>query len=354
MNASMDISAKPLLARLADGAVLPADEAEAAFGALLDGGWEPAQVAGFLTALRVRGEAESEILGGARALRARMIPATAPAGAIDTCGTGGDTKGTQNISTAAAVVIAACGVPVAKHGNRSVSSKSGSSEVLAALGVNIEAPLPRLEQALAEAGIAFLWAPRHHPVMREVADLRRSLGFRTIFNLLGPLANPAGVRHQVLGVFAPEWLEPMARTLKALGTERAWLIHGADGLDELSTTGPSQVVELRDGQLRSFTVTPEEAGLPRAALTDLSGGGPAANAKALQEVLAGVSGPFRDITILNAAAGLVVAGAVESLKDGAAAAGHAIDSGRAAVALAALRDATQDPAAGTMAGAPGP
>jgi anthranilate phosphoribosyltransferase len=281
----------------------------------------------------VRGETVPEIVGGARALRARMLRAEAPGNAVDTCGTGGDAAGTYNISTAAAFVLAGTGVPVAKHGNRSVSSKSGSSDVLAALGVNLDAPLAATEKAIREAGIGFLFAPRHHGAMRHVAPVRQSLRLRTLFNLLGPLANPAGVSRQVLGVYSDEWLMPLAEVLKQLGAESAWVVHGADGLDELSTTGENKVVVLKNGKISEMTVTPDEVGLPRAKLKDLVGGDADENAKALLRLLEGEEGPYRDIVLLNAAAGLVVAGRATGLEEGVHIAKSTIDAGSAKRAL---------------------
>jgi anthranilate phosphoribosyltransferase len=274
-----------------------------------------------------------------------MVRIKAPPGAIDTCGTGGDASGTYNISTAAALVVAGCGVPVAKHGNRGLSSRSGSSDVLAALGVDIDCEMALIEEAIREAGIGFMMAPRHHGAMRHVAGPRVELGTRTIFNLLGPLANPAGVRRQIMGVFAAEWVEPLARVLGRLGSERAWVVHG-DGLDELTTTGPSLVAEWDGGTVRTFEVTPEDAGLGRASLDDLKGADAAHNAEAIRAVLNGVKGPFRDAVLMGAAGALVVAGKVGSLADGARMAAHAIDSDAARTALERLVRVTNNRAAG--------
>jgi anthranilate phosphoribosyltransferase len=327
---------KALIGRVAAGHVLDLGQAREAFEIMMSGDATPAQVGGFLMALRVRGETVDELTGGAQALRARMVKVAAPADAIDTCGTGGDASGTFNVSTAAALVVAACGVPVAKHGNRALSSKAGSADILAALGVNIDADPPRVERAIREAGIGFMMAPRHHGAMRHVAGARIELGTRTIFNLLGPLANPAGTRRQLLGVFARDWVEPLASVLAQLGAERAWVVHGADGLDELSTTGPSLVAELRDGQVSTFEVTPEEVGLPRARLDDLRGADAETNADALRAVLDGLRGPYRDIVLLNSAGALVVAGKARDLAGGIARATEAIDSGAAKAVLARL------------------
>jgi anthranilate phosphoribosyltransferase len=327
---------KALLARVASGQPLNLAEARDAFEIMMSGDATPAQVGGFLMGLRVRGETVDELTGGAQALRERMVKVQAPDGAIDTCGTGGDASGTFNVSTAAAIVVAACGVPVAKHGNRALSSRAGSADILTALGVNIEADLALVERAIRGAGIGFMMAPRHHGAMRHVAGARIELGTRTIFNLLGPLANPAGARRQLMGVFALEWLEPIAQVLGQLGAERAWVVHGADGLDELSTTGPSHVAELRDGRVTSFEVTPEQAGLARARRDDLRGGDATTNADALRALLDGVRGPYRDIVVLNSAAALIVAGRADDLEDGAARAADAIDSGAAKDVLKAL------------------
>jgi anthranilate phosphoribosyltransferase len=286
--------------------------------------------------LRVRGETVDELTGGAEALRERMVKVQAPADAIDTCGTGGDASGTFNVSTAAALVVAACGVPVAKHGNRALSSKAGSADILAALGVNIDVEPSRVERAIREAGIGFMMAPRHHGAMRHVAGARVELGTRTIFNLLGPLANPAGARRQLLGVFAHDWIEPLAHVLGQLGSERAWVVHGSDGLDELTTTGPSHVAELRAGRVTTFEVTPEQAGLPRARLEDLRGADATTNADALRALLDGVRGPYRDIVLLNSAAALMIADRAGDLAAGVARAVEAVDSGAAKAALVRL------------------
>jgi anthranilate phosphoribosyltransferase len=334
------MSLKPVLARLAAGERLAESEAEHAFGIIMSGEATPAQIAGLLMAMRVRGETVAEMTGAVRAMRARMVAIEAPADAMDIVGTGGDAAGTLNISTAAALVVAACGVPVAKHGNRALSSRSGAADALSALGVTLDTPFERLPAVLAEAGICFLMAPRHHAALRHAAGPRVELGTRTIFNLLGPLANPARVQRQMTGAFAPQWLRPMAEALARLGTERAWLVHGM-GLDELTLEGPSLVVELVEGAIREFEVTPEDAGLPRAPATALKGGDPAENAAALVALLDGKPGPYRDCVALNAAASLLVAGHATTLLEGAAIAAHAIDSGRAAAVLDRLRAATR-------------
>jgi anthranilate phosphoribosyltransferase len=324
---------KHVIAQVAAGHRLSEEEARAAFDVIMAGDATPAQIGGLLIGLRVRGETVEEITGAARAMRARMHPIAAPAGAIDMCGTGGDASGTYNISTAATFVVAACGVPVAKHGNRAQSSTSGAADVLSELGVAIEADFDRVERALRETGITFLMAQRHHTAMRHVAPVRTELGTRTLFNLLGPLCNPAGVKRQLVGVFAPEWVEPVAQVLKRLGAEGAWVVHGG-GLDELTTAGPTLVAELKDGTVRRFEVTPADAGLPEAPLSALKGGTAAVNAEALRGVLAGHPSPYRDVVVLNAAAALVVAGKAEDLRAGAALAAAAIDSGAAASVLA--------------------
>lgn len=327
---------RQLVAKVADTRPLDMEEAREAFAIMMAGDATPAQMGGFLMALRVRGETIEEIAAGASVLRERMVRIRAPENAIDTCGTGGDGAGTYNISTAAALVAAGCGVSVAKHGNRSLSSRSGSSDVLGELGVDIEADMPLIEEAIASAGIGFMMAPRHHGAMRHVAGPRVELGTRTIFNVLGPLANPAGVKRQLMGVFSARWVEPLARVLGRLGAEKAWVVHGSDGLDELTTTGPSLVAEWHEGRVRTFEVTPEEAGLARVRLEDLKGGDPAHNAEAIRAVLDGVPGPFRDAVLMSAAGALMVAERVRSLEEGVALAAEAIDRGHARTALERL------------------
>lgn len=332
-------SLKPVLAQLASGATLSAEEAEAAFGTIMVGEATPAQIAGLLMAMRVRRETVAELTGAVRAMRSRMTSVTAPPGAVDVCGTGGDNAGTLNVSTAVTFVLAGCGVPVAKHGNRALSSQTGGADVLTALGVNVDVALDRLPEVLAAAGCVFLFAPRHHAALRHAAGPRVELGTRTIFNLLGPLANPAKVRRQLTGVHDPAWARPMAETLHALGTERAWLVHG-QGLDELTVAGASQVVALQDGAYREFSVSPEDAGLDRSPIEAIRGGDAAMNAGALHALLHGQLGPYRDTVLLNAAAGLIVAGVVQDLRSGAVRAAAAIDGGSAADALVKLRQAT--------------
>ncbi len=336
---------KGLIAQVATGRPLSSLEAETAFGIMMSGNATPSQMGGFLMALRVRGETVEELTGAVRAMRAKMLTVDGPDGAIDTCGTGGDAKGTLNISTASSFVVAACGVPVAKHGNRALSSKSGAADVLMALGVNIEADVALMEKALKEIGTCFLMAPRHHSAMRHVGPTRVELGTRTIFNLLGPMSNPARIKRQIVGVFAPEWVEPLAKVLKSLGHEKAWVVHGADGLDELSTTGPSCVAELDDGVIKTFEVTPEEAGLTRGKLEGLLGDDAEHNAAALRALLAGEASPFRDAVLLGSAGALIVAGKASDLKEGVAMAAQAIDSGAAAKVLEDLVKITNSGAA---------
>ena len=336
-----DVSLRDFLAVVARGEALDEASAALAFDVIMSGDATPAQMGGFRMALRVRGETVDELAGGARALRARMVAVEAPEGAIDTCGTGGDASGTYNVSTAAALVVAACGVPVAKHGNRALSSKAGSADVLRALDVEIDVGPEVVGRAIREAGIGFMMAPRHHGAMRHVAGTRVELGTRTIFNLLGPLANPAGAKRQLLGVFAPEWVEPLARVLDRLGTERAWVVHGAGGLDEISTTGPTRIASLDHGEVEVIEVEPEQAGIARARLDDLKGGDAAANAAALQAVLEGARGPFRDIVLLNAAGALIVAGVAPDLRSGVEQAAEAVDRGRAQAVLRRLVEVTR-------------
>jgi anthranilate phosphoribosyltransferase len=331
---------KPLLGRLADGATLSEDDAGEFFAACLRGEPTPAQVAAALTAMRMRGETVGEITACARAMRRAAVTLDHPFEVIDVCGTGGDGLHTLNISTAVAFVAAGGGLKVAKHGNRALSSKSGGADVLGELGVNIAAGPALQRRALEEAGICFLFAPAHHGAMRHVTPIRAELGFRTVFNLLGPLANPARAKRQLLGVFDTRWVEPLARVLGALGAERAWTVHG-QGMDEITTTGETQVAEWRDGQVRLFRITPEAVGLPRAALGDLTGGTPGENAEALRALLGGAGGPYRDIVLLNAAAAFLVGDRVETLRDGVDLAAQVVDDGRAAAALERLAAITQ-------------
>lgn len=331
---------REVLGRLATGQPMSEIQSEEVFDAVMSGAATPAQIGALLMALRVRGETVDEITGAARAMRSKALTITAPAGTIDTCGTGGDGSGTYNISTAVAFVVAACGVTVAKHGNRAATSKSGSADVLASLGVRIDADLALVQESLDVAKLGFLFAARHHAAMRHVAAIRGELGTRTIFNLLGPLANPAGTKRQVVGVFDERWVKPMAEVLGRLGADHAWVVHGADGLDELTTTGPSLVAEWKDGAIRTFTVTPAEAGLKVAAAADLKGGDSVTNAQALQRLLEGAHNAYRDIVLLNAAAALIVADKARDLADGVALAARAIDSGAANAVLTKLVDIT--------------
>ncbi|MGI9433898.1 MAG: anthranilate phosphoribosyltransferase [Geminicoccaceae bacterium] len=324
---------KQILGMAAEGKSLTVEEARAAFDIMMSGDATPSQMGGLLMALRVRGETVDEITGGALAMREKMVRIKAPDHAIDTCGTGGDASGTYNVSTAAGLVVAACGVTVAKHGNRALSSKSGSADVLTALGVNIETPPEVVERSIEEVGIGFMMAPRHHGAMRHVGGTRVELGTRTIFNLLGPLSNPAGTKRQLIGVFAREWIEPLAEVLKRLGSTSAWIVHGEDGLDEITTTGATFVAELKNGEVSSFEITPEVAGLPFADPADLKGGDADYNAAALRAVLAGEPGAYRDIVLLNAAAALVVAERADNLKSGVEVAAAAVDNGVAATIL---------------------
>ncbi|RWP25286.1 anthranilate phosphoribosyltransferase [Mesorhizobium sp.] len=319
---------KTHIAKVAAGSSLSFEEARDAFDIIMSGDATPGQIGGFLMALRVRGETVSEISGAVATMRAKMLRVDAPAGAIDIVGTGGDNSHSVNISTASAFVIAACGVPVAKHGNRGLSSQTGAADVLTALGVKLDIPPETIGRCIHDAGVGFMFAPAHHPAMKHVGPIRAELGTRTIFNLLGPLSNPAGVVRQMVGVFLPEWIMPVAETLKALGADHAWVAHG-DGYDEITTTGETQVAELVGGEIRSFTLTPEAVGLKRHTKDELRGGDAAYNAQALRDMLGGAAGAFRDTVLMNAGAGLVVAGKATTLANGMATAAQAIDSGRA-------------------------
>lgn len=336
---------KPLLSRLVEGHALTAEQARDFFAACLRGEPTPAQVASAVTAMRMRGETVDEIAAFALAMRQAALTLDHPYDAIDTCGTGGDGAHTFNISTAAALVLAGAGVKVAKHGNRALSSKSGSSDVLSALGVNLAADQAQQRRALDEAGIAFLFAPHYHGAMRHVGPVRAEIGFRTVFNLLGPLSNPAGARRQVMGVYDPRLLEPLAEVLGRLGAVRAWTVHG-QGLDELTLTGPTEVAEWRDGAARRFQVAPEDAGLARAEIEALRGGDAEHNAAALSALLDGAPGAYRDVVLLNAAAALVVADRAADLAEGATIAAAAIDDGRARQALERLVQTTNTPIEG--------
>ena len=325
---------------------LTGEEAEAAFGALFDGKATPAQIGGLLMAMRVRGETVDEIAAASRAMRARMNRVVAPAGAIDIVGTGGDGKGTLNISTAAAFVVAGAGVPVAKHGNRNLSSRSGSADALTHLGLDVMGPAERSQKALDTIGICFMMAPVHHPAMRHVGPARHELGTRTVFNILGPLTNPAGVKAQLTGAFSADWLRPMAETLRELGSISAWLVHGGDGTDELSIAEPSRVAQLKDGEVTEFEISPEDAGLPVHPFDSIVGGDPAHNAAALRALLNGAPGAYRDAVLLNAAAGLVVADRAADLREGVQMARASIDSGAARDRLARLAAITGAPPEG--------
>ena len=323
-----------LLKRLVSGASLNSSEAADAFGAIMRGEVSEARMAALLTALSVRKPAVAEIVGAVRAMRGAMQRVKAPEDAIDVCGTGGDGMGTLNVSTATAFVVAACGVPVAKHGNRSMSSQTGAADVLDALDVPTDLGPEAAAKSLRETGFCFLFAPKYHAAMEHVAPVRRELGFRTIFNLIGPLSNPAGVKRQLIGVFSTEWLEPVAEALRELGTEAAWVVHSDDGLDEISIAAPTQVAVLQHGAISRRTIMPEDAGVPRAPISAIAGGDARANAAAIRALLACEPSPFRDIVVLNAAAALVVAQRAVGLREGAAMAAHAIDSERAKNVLA--------------------
>ena len=334
---------RPHFEKAAAGAALTEEEAKESFLCIMQGGVSEIQLAAFLAALKARGETADEIAGAVAAMKSLMVRVTAPGGAIDIVGTGGDAKGSFNISTATAFVLAGAGVPVAKHGNRAVSSKSGAADVLEKLGVNIDLPPERLDACFESAGLAFLWAPAHHPAMRHAAAVRQGLKLRTIFNLLGPLTNPAGTKRQLIGVYSEQWLRPIAEVMSRADAIHVWAVHGSDGMDELSTTGVSHVVELKDGKLTSFDVHPSDAGLPVANACDLMGGSPEDSAVAMRQLLRGKRGPFRDIVLLNAAAAFIVAGKAEGLKEGAALAEASIDEGRAEAALDALIEASHAP-----------
>ncbi len=333
---------KRLMTRVADGERLDEAAMQSALDLLMSGVAPPVAMGAFLMALRLRGETVGEITGAAKFLRARMTTVDAPPTAVDIVGTGGDSHGTYNVSTAATFVAAGAGVIVAKHGNRAVTSLSGASDVLAALGVKLDVPPVVVTRAIADSGVGFLWAPLYHPAMKTWAPIRADLGLRTLFNLLGPLCNPAGVTRQVLGVYDRKLVEPIAEVLKNLGSQHAWVVHGADGMDELTTTGATTVAELHNGIISVFEVTPEDAGLPRANIAALKGGDAATNATALRQLLHGETGPYRDIVVLNAAAALIVAGKATSLPDGAAKAAQSIDTGAAARALDRLVAVTNE------------
>lgn len=323
---------KPFIAKVANGESLSRPEALEAFNILMSGEATPSQIGGFLMALRVRGETVDEIAGAVSTMRAKMVPVSAPSDAVDIVGTGGDGIGTYNISTLASIITAGAGVPVAKHGNRAQSSKSGTADALSTLGVNLEIGPEQIGRCIAEAGIGFMFAQKHHAAMRHVTASRVELGTRTIFNLLGPLSNPAGAKRQLLGVFAPQWLQPIAEVLRDLGSERVWVVYG-DGMDEITTTGTTQVAALENGEIRSFELTPEDFGVSRSVIDDLKGGDGTVNAAALRDVLAGARNAYRDISLCNAAAALVIAGKADNVMDGMAIAAESLDSGKATAVL---------------------
>ncbi len=327
---------KAIIGKVATGAALTRQEAAGAFDSMMSGEATPSQMGGLLMALRVRGETVDEITGAVSAMRAKMLPVKAPADAVDIVGTGGDGSGSVNVSTCAAFIVAGTGVPVAKHGNRALSSKSGAADVLAALGVRIELAPEQISRCIRDAGIGFMFAPSHHPAMKNVNPTRVELATRTIFNLLGPLSNPAGVKRQKIGVFSRQWVQPLAEVLRNLGSESIWVVHGSDGLDEVTLTGPTFVAALENGKIRAFEITPEDAGLARTDAAALRGGDANANAESLRGVLAGKPSAYRDVALLNAAAALVVAGKAKDLKDGVAQGKQALDSGAAAERLQKL------------------
>jgi anthranilate phosphoribosyltransferase len=320
---------KPFISKVASGAALSREEAAQAFNVMMSGEATPSQMGGLLMALRVRGETVDEITGAVTVMRAKMLRVNAPANAIDVVGTGGDASGSYNISTCAAFIVAGCGIPVAKHGNRALSSRSGAADVLTALGVRIDLSPEAIARCITDAGIGFMFAPAHHPATKHVAPTRVELGTRTIFNLLGPLSNPASVKRQMVGVFSRHWVEPLAQVLCNLGCERAFVVHGSDGLDEITTSGPTTIASLEKGTIKTFDINPEDVGLPRVSPEDLRGGDAEANAAALMAVLKGQKGPFRDVALFNAAAALIVAGAAHTLEEGLALARKSVDSGEA-------------------------
>jgi anthranilate phosphoribosyltransferase len=324
---------KSIIGKVATGATLTREEAASAFDSMMSGEATPSQMGGLLMALRVRGETVEEITGAVSAMRGKMLRVTAPAEAVDIVGTGGDGSGSVNVSTCAAFIVAGSGIPVAKHGNRAHSSRSGAADVLASLGVKIDLRPDEVGRCVREAGIGFMFAPAHHPAMKNVGPTRVELATRTIFNLLGPLSNPAGVKRQMVGVFSRQWVQPLAQVLRNLGSQSVWVVHGSDGLDEITLTGPTFVAALENGEIRTFEVTPEEAGLARCDSEGLKGGDADGNAVALQSVLDGKPSPYRDVALLNAAAALIVAGRVKTLKEGVEIGQTSLDSGAAAARL---------------------
>src|ERR1700761_6548975 len=327
---------KSIIAKVATGATLSREEAASAFDRMMSGEATPSQLGGLLMALRVRGETIDEITGAVSAMRAKMLTVKAPPDAVDVVGTGGDGSGSVNVSTCAALIVAGVGVPVAKHGNRALSSRSGAADVLAALGVKIDLRPEQVSRCVREAGIGFMFAPAHHPAMKNVGPTRVELATRTIFNLLGPLSNPAGVRRQMVGVFSRQWVQPLAQVLKNLGAEKVWVVHGSDGLDEITTSGPTSVVALEDGHINAFEISPEQFGLHKVKPEALRGGDAETNAKAVLDVLQGKPSAFRDVALLNAAAALIVAGRAGDLKEGVDLGTKSLDSGAAAARLKQL------------------
>src|ERR1700754_1343592 len=327
---------KSVIGKVATGATLTRDEAASAFDSLMSGEATPSQMGGLLMALRVRGETVEEITGAVSAMRGKMLRVKAPTDAVDVVGTGGDGSGSVNVSTCASFIVAGTGVPVAKHGNRALSSRSGAADVLSSLGVKIDITPEHVGRCIAEAGIGFMFAPSHHPAMKNVNPTRVELATRTIFNLLGPLSNPAGVKRQMVGVFLRQWVQPLAQVLRNLGAESVWVVHGSDGLDEITLTGPTFVAALENGTIRTFEGTPDEAGLPRRDNDVPKGGDAAASAVAVISVLDGMPSPYRDVALLNAAAALLVAGRAKTLKEGVAIGRDSLDSGAAAARLKQL------------------
>jgi anthranilate phosphoribosyltransferase len=324
---------KALITKAATGASLTRDEAARAFDRMMSGEATPSQMGGLLMALRVRGETVDEITGAVSAMRAKMLAVDAPANAVDVVGTGGDASGSYNISTCSAFIVAGAGIPVAKHGNRALSSKSGAADVLASLGVKIDLAPEGVGRCIREAGIGFMFAPAHHPAMKNVGPTRVELGTRTIFNLLGPLSNPANVKRQLVGVFSRQWIEPLAQVLKNLGSESVWVVHGSDGLDEITTSGPTYVAELSGGRIRTFEISPQDVGLKPVKSESLRGADADANAAALKAVLENVEGPYRDVAAMNAGAALMIAGAAKDIKEGVALARKSLESGAARARL---------------------
>lgn len=322
-----------LLAKLSDGETLTTEESESAFNVLMHGEADMAQMAAFLTALRVRGETVAEITGGAKAMRARADTINAPDSAIDIVGTGGSGLDTYNISTAASFITAAAGIQVAKHGNRAASSKSGSADVLEALGANLDVSFEQVQNALYETGFTFLFARAHHKAMRHVAPVRSSLKFKTIFNLLGPMSSPARAKNQLLGVFDRKWLRPIAEVLRELGSNHVMIVHGSDGMDEITLSGPTYVAELKNGEISEYEITPDMVDLPLTPLSDLLGGDTEHNANAIKGLFQGEKSPFRDIVLFNAGTALMIGGKVANLKDGVELAAELIDTGKAGAAL---------------------